>query len=53
MRIAKQRHANIVLARPFGMLRDGRHNAFGHAGFRENLQNLAFGEKRVVQREFD
>jgi hypothetical protein len=53
MPISDQGRANIVLARPFGMLRDRRHNTLRHAGFRENLQDLAFRKERVAECELD
>jgi hypothetical protein len=49
VRIAKEGDPDIVLARPFGMMRDGRDNPLGHTCFRKNLEHLALGKKSIVQ----
>ena len=52
MRIAQECDPDIILAGPFGVLSDGRNDSFGHFGFGENLENLALGEKSIVEGEF-
>ena len=51
--IAQERETHRLATHPFRVPRNRRNRPLRHFLFREDLQNLAFGKKRVVQRKFD
>src|ERR1700741_267431 len=51
--VSRQSQPDIVLARPFYVLRNGHDHALGHIRIREYLQYLAFCKKSIAERQFD